>query len=875
MRLKMKKKSLLILIILGIWGCNKNSSTITKTNLENAIIRISEKDLKYKGFKKDLRYIVSEYYRLKIANRNEAIELQKKVLPIIVKRYKDEPDSILGETGIFQFIVSAGKTKDILSVINGMWLKKIEQYGRIKFSIDIKKADNQIIKYLKNVLILNKIVPHGNTFAVIKNLLNKIYQNPKLYDTQSLIRKAIVDVIFDLRGNAKDELKLKFDREVLEILKTIANSGETGFSNSSGLCNVKNCRQSFEVNKIAALKLFQLGIINKNVVVTFLSTIFPFEKNSEKEQSTDKYKKLLKILNDKTIKNKNFNPVGILSLIARGDPAKHPLSFDKNTGKWFVYKDGKKLFRYGNEKNRRNLIRSKTVKQCMKNYEKYRKSDYFKYIHKKLLRNSKFKNFEEKLEKVKKEHEIRTKKWGEEACKIFVLNYKSAWKRKNVANVEKIAIKTLVFLKAGLELQNIYFDSYSSYIMKSYWDFTANQSQVASYYRCKYIENMIESYIKTHCDVTYNNKISGLRTQKTKLKNYDWFIDVSNESMLALTATGKSMDSKIVKKIQEDFIYRISWIKDYNSTLVAAKVVSMFPYSKNVFDKLVNLIKANTISASSKSKSEPFYLATQLLWNKYREQSIKLLREQEEKKDCLKLKSIKVKKRCEKLISRKFNEVMNIFRAWSSGSERWSRSRFVWIQTLQNYYGYWPVNPKTKKPEQMSIDQRVKEYKKYLIKCNKMINDFIRSPAGRIEPEKEPVCDSGYDKTKAYGWNIRNSQACKDMKKEGINEVECEKRLVLSGYERVRMKLLEIAFKYASKNDYKRLLKIKLEDINVNPGVHPLSLKNINKLTESEKIDYELMVLRPWDDLMEKNRVKFAKKLIKIELDRLKKLIQK
>ncbi|MBU1238166.1 hypothetical protein KJ865_00535, partial [Myxococcota bacterium] len=643
-------------------------------------------------------------------------------------------------------------------------------------------------------------------------------------------------------------------------------------------CQDKPCKQNFLINKQAAVKLGELGIANQDTNYTLVTCLYSVEIGiGNRRKSFRECKVALSKLYKPSLKGSKIDPVGILSLLADGDPARYPLSYHSKKDKWYAYKDGDNFVMYGSDKNQ-NASRSKTVKDCIDNYNKFRQSDYFKFVtRRRWLALKKFRGSDAKTEKFDdlfenfvKAHKARTDKWGEGACKIFVLNSKGGWDKKDSAVVERTALEALRGMGAGPEIRRIFLDTYSSYAMEAYWDFTAKQSLKAAYVRCKK-ENMIPSEIPKHCVPKNNNSVAGIKSQWNKLLDYNWLVDSSKEAMFGAGWLTTDMKLETSRRIKAELLHRVRWLHDPRSTVFAAKALAMLPFDKKVYNELMQVVIAKLGEKAKKDEpqAEAWHIASELLWEQFRQQAVQLIQTGKDGDFCKSISEDKLRTECQAMFKVRFEKTMEIFGQWSFNKDRWLHSRYIWISTIQDYFGYWPIDPKTKKPKQMEPKERFLAYKKSYNKCLDDLKAWKKANP-RADASKEPICD-GYDVTKNYGWRIRRSQSAKDMRKAHIEAKEAEKRLVLAGYERIRLDILESAFDYADVTTMEELLKIKPEDIMNDPGPHPLDKVKRDKLDEAAKIDYELMVQRPWDEKMENDRVARAKKIIKVELDKMKK----
>ncbi len=769
------------------------------------------------------------------------------------------------------------KAKDI----QDLFIKTIKEFGGTEYLTNKDKIDARTVIAIRGLTELNKKNPHPETFKVLKSLLAKIYKRPEEYDSISQVRMALVKNIFKLRG-VKENKNKEFNKEAADILVEIIRRGKHDTTEEKYHCQGRPCKQNFLINKKAAIKLGDLGVSNQKVIQTLVTCLYSVEVGAgRKRKSFRECKLALSKLYSTEKENGAIDPVGILSLVAEGDPARHPLAYQgkekrKVVDKWYVYKDGDKYVQYGKDKHQSSK-RSKSQKQCLENFKKYRNSEYFRFVayrrYRHLLKtlgSDKVGSFSEYLEKIKTANKKRVDNYGDGACKIFVLNELGGWDKKDSAVVERTALEALRGMGAGDEIKRIFLENYSSYAMEAYWDFTADQSWEAAKVRCEK-EGMMRMYIKKHCVPKYNNNIDGIKSQWNKLKDYNWLVDASKEAMYGAGWYTTSMVDKLSRRIRDELEKRLKWLHDPRSTVFAAKALAMIPYKKktlqNILDVVVDLEHDPENKDAKTASLEPWHIATELLWEQYRQQTIQNLQMGNFEKRCAALGG-ELKDKCQKKFGKAFQEVMEVFQMWSFNKDRWLRSRYMWISALQDYFGYWPIDPKTKKPNRMDAKTLYKEYVKWTKKCEAKRKAFSKTSEAKKKPENEPICD-GYDKSKDWGWNIRASEAAKGMSKAGISSKEAEKRLILTGYERVRLDILKSVFDYASIDDFKTLLSIKPKHIMIDPGPHPLDKVNRDKLSEAAKVDYELMVQRPWDDKMEKDRQKAAKKVIKEELNEL------
>jgi hypothetical protein len=791
------------------------------------------------------------------------------------------------------------------------FISVIKEFGEGDYLLGPEKIDSRTVIALRGLKKLNETNPHPETFKVLKEVMKKIYKSPEEVDSISQVRMALVDLILDIGGKGNYKNKKANDKAASEILVSMIRRGKHDTADEKYFCKDKFCKQNFLINKRAAVKLGELGISNKDINYTLVACLYSVELGlGRKRKSFRECKVALAKLYKPEHKGKDIDPVGILALLGEGDPSRYPVSYDGKKDKWYAYKiKGEtkeiptKFVLYGDNLNQSSL-RSATVKACMKNYDKYRKSNFFKYSARRKWRE--LKRFQKKRRPIKfpaffenftKKHKVRTDKWGELACGVFVLNKKGGWDKKDSAVVERTAIEALRGMGAVHELQELLLCTYSSFAMKAYWDFTAREEWKASKIRCKK-EGMLPMYIRTHCVPKYNNSVGGIKSQWNKLKDYNWLVDSSKEAMYSAGWLTTEVKSELSRRVRKELLKRMRWLRDPRSTVFAAKAVAMLPYEDQIFNQFMDVViskldkKSIATKTSKKSKkakkakkglkkvekevvkAEAWHIASELLWEQFRQQSIQLIQTGKDAVFCKKLTNDKNRKECVDMYQKRFDKAMTVFGQWSFNRERWTRSRYIWIDSLQDFFGYWPIDAKTNKPTQMTPEQRFSEYKKWNTKCIEKLKVFTEAQekAKKKSPEDEPWCN-GYDISKKWGWNIRASKSAKGMRKAGISPVEAEKRLILSGYERIRLDILESAFNYSDVSKFDALMKIKALDIMKDPGLHPLSEVKRDKLSEAQKIDYELMVQRPWDAAMEANRVKRAIVVINLELKKFKKPI--
>ncbi|MBN2723969.1 MAG: hypothetical protein JXR95_07875 [Deltaproteobacteria bacterium] len=777
--------------------------------------------------------------------------------------------------------------------IQETFIKIIEEFGGLKYLTNKEKVDARTVVAIKGLTDLNKVKPHPKTFEVMAALIKKIWKNPEQYDSISQVRLALVQNILKLRGEGKYVNK-SFDKVAAQILVDLIRRGKHDTADEKYFCGGKHCKQNFLINKQAAVILGELGIANKDVNFTLVSCLYSVEVGlGSRRKSFRECKVALSKLYKKSLKGTSIDPVGILSLLAQGDPARYPLSYDSKKDLWYAFKnDAGDFVVYGDNKNQ-SEIRSKTVKSCMANYDKYRNSDYFVKSSRRIFReklrfrgeNYSKAKFEAELEKMRKDHKKRTDSYGEGACGVFVLNEKGGWDKKDSAVVERTAIEALIGMGASKELQTILLDTYSSFVMETYWDFTGDNSWESAKVRCKK-EGMYPEAIKTNCVPKNDSRISGVKSQWNKLTDYNWLVDSSKEAMYGAGWLTTAVKTETEKRVLKELIYRLRWLKDPRSTTFAAKSIAMLPYNKDAFKAIMDVAVSEAKEVKKKdkkaakrrgaakkdeeevvNKQEPWHIATELLWEQFRQQSFQLLSTGKAGVFCGRISSDKVKGECEKFMKNRFTAATTIFAQWSYNKDRWMRSRHIWMPILQDYFGYWPIDEKTKKPARLSPEKLYSEIRKWDDHCTKITKEFEKSPEGK-KPDaasKAPVCE-GYDTSKKYGWNIKASDSAKAMAKARLSAKEAEKRLILAGYERIRLDLLESAFDYSNVSDFDILLKVKPEHIMQDPGPHPLDAVKRDKLSEAQKIDYELMVQRPWNLLMEKDRRVRAAVVIKKEL---------
>lgn len=797
------------------------------------------------------------------------------VIPALIDAYKQHGD--WHKDDILKLLIRFQDPKNPieLEARQGIFLDVIESFGGPEYLVDREKIDARVVVAIKGLTELNKVKPHPQTFEKIKALLKKIYQNPEQNDSISQIRVALVASLLDLRGTG-DNLNKAFNEDASEILVEMIRRGKHDTADEALFCQGRHCKQNFLVNKNAAIQLGSLGVANKRVNNTLVGCLYSVEIGLGRlGKSFRECKVALSKLYKPEMQGTEIDPVGILSLLAQGDPARYPLSYDEKKDRWYAHLDGESFVMYGADPAQ-SAARSK-MKECMGNYEKFRNSDYFAFVTRRQWESElKFKKekidpalFDEYLNKKRAEHKKRTTQWGEGACEIFDLNEKGKWDTKDSAVVERTALEALRGMGAGVETQTVFLDTYSSVAMKAFWDFTAEQSYRSAMVRCKK-EGMQDAFLKTECVPEYTADISGTKSQWNKLRDYNWLVDSSKEAMFGSGWLMSAVQNELNARTRAEMELRLRWLQDPRSTTSAAKALAMMPYSKSSFEALMDVASFRE-GGDKKNTSEPWFIATELLWEQFRQQTIQLVQGGRNRALCEKIENAAEKKECETLFGAQFDEVMKIFQQWSMNKDRWLRTRYLWVTTMQQYFGYWPVDAATKKSKALEPKELFVLYKAKVEECQAKIKEFEGSK-DKGDPKKEPVCD-GYDLTKEYKWNIQESQAARDMKKAGLNPKEAEKRLVLSGYERIRLDLLESAFDYASVADFDRLLDIKPEDIMSDPGVHPLESTNMDKATALQKQNLELTVQRPWDDKMEQDRRTRAKDIIQEELDALKKPI--
>ncbi len=762
-----------------------------------------------------------------------------------------------------------------LEAVQKLFLDEIKTFGSPAYLSDWERIDARVVVAIRGLTELNKIKPHPDTFTELKALLAKIYQNPDQNDSISQVRMALVNSILDLRGTGSN-LNTAFNEPAAEMLVDMIRRGRHDTADPELYCQGRHCKQNFLVNKNAAVQLGMLGIANERVNNTLVGCLYSVEIGLGRlGKSFRECKVALSKLYRPEMQGSDIDPVGILALLAEGDPARYPLSYEDKTDRWYASMDGEKLVMYGSDPNQ-SATRS-VSKDCMANYDKFRNSDYFRFVTNRLYdAERRFRKerpdrdgFEAYLNQKKEEHRKRTEKWGKGACEIFDLNEKGKWDSKDSAVVERTALEALRAMGAAREIQTVLLGTYSSTAMKAFWDFTAEQSSRAAMERCKK-EGMLPQFLKTECVPEFTNDISGTKSQWNKLRDYNWLIDTSKEAMYSAGWLATSAASELADRTRAELVVRLRWLHDPRSTTFAAKALAMMPYEKNSFDALMDVASYRE-GSDRKNISEGWHIATELLWEQFRQQTIQLIQTGRNKATVCRMDNESEKKACEELFDAQFNEVMKIFQQWTYNKDRWLRSRYLWISTMQQYFGYWPVDPSNQKARPLEPKEFLSQYKEQIDKCTLAIKEFQNSK-DRNNPRLEPIC-VGYDDSRQYKWNIQESQAARDMKKAGLNPKEAEKRLVLSGYERIRLDFLETAFDYASVEDFERLLDIKAEDIMSDPGVHPLENINLDRANALQKQNLELTVQRPWDDKMEMDRRARAKEIIEAELDELKKPI--
>lgn len=830
------------------------------------------------------------------------------VIPALLNALKShddwEKDAILKLLINFQDLNKPVNYKDIQEV----FIKIINDFGDLKYLTAKEKVDARTVVAIKGLTDLNKVSPHPQTFEVMKSLIKKIWKNPEQYDSISQIRLALVKNILNLRGQGKN-INTSFNKDAAQILVDLIRRGKHDTADEAYFCGGKHCKQNFLINKESAGYLGELGIANKDVNFTLVSCLYSVEIGlGSRRKSFRECKVALSKLYKKSMKGTPIDPVGILALLAEGDPARYPLAYDEKKDKWFVSKDSSGDFVVYGDNKVQSEPRSKTIKSCMANYDKFRSSDYFKFVNERIFRK-KMKalgkafnqgKFDEEFEKIKSEHKKRTSSYGEGACGIFALNQKGGWDKKDSAVVERTAIEALIGMGAEKEIQHVLLDTYSSYVLEAYWDFTAKNSKEAAFVRCKK-EKMLPEFIKTHCVPQYDSRISGIKSQWNKLADYNWLIDSSKEAMYGAGWLTTSMATDVSKQVRDELVHRLRWLKDQRSTVFAAKSLAMLPYDEKVFKAMMDVAVSEKPTEKKDEKKKPaprgrnkdkdkveeevntqesWHIATELLWEQYRQMAFQLLQNGKAAAFCDKIKSDKVKGECNAFMKKRFEKLRDIFGQWSFNKQRWLNSMYVWLPVIQDYFGYWPLNAKGK-PEEPKPEDFFAGLKKYAELCEKKDKKDEKPAAAAAAPRRrarrapaataakkpdEPKICAAYDTSKKYGWAIKKSQAAKDMAKARLSAKEAEKRLVLSGYERIRLDFIESILDYAMVNDFDKLLKIKPEHIMQDPGVHPLDAANTEKLTEAEKIDYELMVQRPWTIEMEQDRQKRAAVLIKREL---------
>jgi len=800
---------------------------------------------------------------------------RKVTIPALIDAYKQHADWNKDE--IIKLLIRFQDVKEPieLEAVQMLFLDVIDAFGGPEYLVDREKIDARVVVAIRGLTELNKIKPHPQTFEKIKALMKKIYANPEQNDSISQVRVALVASILDLRGTGTNVNKA-FDNDVAEILVEMIRRGKHDTADEALFCQGRHCKQNFLVNKNAAIQLGALGVANKRVNNTLVGCLYSVEIGLGRlGKSFRECKVALSKLYKPSMHGTEIDPVGILGLLAQGDPARYPLSYDEKKDRWYASMEGDKYVMYGSDPNQ-STARSK-MKECMGNYEKFRNSDYFVFVNKRAWEAElKFKKekidpaaFEEYLNKKRADHKKRTSQWGEGACEIFDLNEKGKWDTKDSAVVERTALEALRGMGAAVETQTVLLDTYSYYSMKAFWDFTAEQSGKAALVRCKK-EGMQDAFLKTECVPEFTADVSGTKSQWNKLRDYNWLVDSSKEAMYGAGWLMSTAANDLNARTRAEMELRLRWLQDPRSTTFAAKALAMMPYNKDSFNALMDVASFRE-GGDKKNISEPWFIATELLWEQFRQQTIQMVQTGRNKAMCAKIENQAEAKECDTLLGTQFDEVMKIFQQWTYNKDRWQRSRYLWVSTMQQYFGYWQVDATTKKGKSPEPKEFFVQFKTELEKCKAKLKEFEGSK-DKADPKKEPICD-GYDTTKEYKWNIAESQAAKDMKKAGLSPKEAEKRLVLSGYERIRLDLLESAFDYASVADFDRLLDIKPEDIMSDPGVHPLENINKDRATALEKQNLELTVQRPWDDKMEADRRARAKEIIQEELDTLKKPI--
>ncbi len=797
------------------------------------------------------------------------------VIPALIDAYKQHND--WNQDEILKLLIRfQDPQKPIeLEARQGIFLEILDSFGGPGYLLEAEKIDARVVVAIKGLTELNKVKPHPQTFEKIKGLLKKIYQRPVENDSISQVRMALVASMLDLRGTGASVNKA-FDADAAELLVEMIRRGKHDTADEALFCQGTHCKQNFLVNKNAAIQLGQLGVANKRVNNTLVGCLYSVEIGLGRlGKSFRECKVALSKLYKPEMRGTEIDPVGILGLLAQGDPARYPLAYDEKKDRWFASKDGETYVMYGADPNQ-STSRSK-MKECMGNYEKFRNSDYFTFVTRRQWEaEMKFKKekadpaqFEAYLTQKRADHKKRTSQWGEGACEIFDLNERGKWDTKDSAVVERTALEALRGMGAAVETQNVLLDTYSSVAMTAFWDFTAEQSYRAAMVRCKK-EGMQDAFLKTECVPEYTADISGTKSQWNKLRDYNWLVDSSKEAMYGAGWLMSAAKNELNARTRAEMEHRLRWLRDPRSTTYAAKSLAMMPYDKGSFEALMDVASFRE-GGDKKNTSEPWFIATELLWEQFRQQTIQMVQGGKNRALCEKIENAAEKKECETLMEGQFDEIMKIFQQWSTNKDRWLRTRYLWVTTMQQYFGYWPVDAASKKAKALEPKEFFTLYKAEVEKCKARIKEFEGSK-DKGDPKKEPVCD-GFDIAREYKWVIQESQAARDMKKAGLNPKEAEKRLVLSGYERIRLDLLESAFDYASVADFERLLDIKPEDIMSDPGVHPLENINLDKATALEKQNLELTVQRPWNDKMEQDRRARAKELIQEELDTLKKPI--
>ncbi len=779
---------------------------------------------------------------------------RKEVIPALLEAYNTHPEDGWNVDKILKLLIRFQDTAHPIAAkqIQDLFIKIIEQFGMSRdYFAKREKIDDRTVVAIRGLAELNEFQPHPRTMKVISSLIKKIYKDPKRYDFGSKVRMEIVKRMPSLIGKGSHVNK-SFKEQAADILVDILEHGET--DTARYLCKGQPCKQSFLVNKKAAVALGDLGVVNKKVNFALVTCLYSVDIKRRGNSFRECKAGLSKVYTPE-LKGTEADPVGVLELLAEGDPARFPLTYDSKKDLWYVYKDAQGNFvLYGSDPHQ-SADRSKSIKDCMANYDKFRNSNWFRYITKarylmekgrsvtpKTIAAVKGDSFDAYFAKVVQEHKKRTKMWGEPACHVFELNANpksgKQWDELDSAVIERTAMVALRSMGAKEALQQLLINNFSKEVLEAYWDFTAREYKKAGLAKCKK-----DGIPASDCVPKYDNRYNmGIKAQWNRLKDYNWLVDSSREAMYGAGWMTTDTSKGLGKKVEDELLRRLTWLHDQRSCVMAAQSLSMLPYKHSNFVRLIEV-----------AKNESWWIATELLWEQFRQQTIQNIM---------------------KGNPEVWEKVQVAFQSYSFNESRWKYSQYLWLPYLQDYFGYWPVDPKTKKPKRMSAKQRDKEFKKYVELCKK--HEEAWNKAKHKGNAEMPPC-KGYDDSKPYDWDVKNSPAAKAMSKAAhISKREAEKRLLLAGYERIRLQFLEAAFDYAQASDFDFLKNIKPEDIMADPGEEPLVAKKKAKkghLDATDEGNYELVVRRPWDDKMEAKRRKHAVRIIRRELKKLYKPI--